>query len=175
MRIVAALLLSAVVAANVGCDSRSGSSGTSSTASGPVDDAAALMQASRDWAKAAASRDVEGTLSYWADDAILFQPDVPALVGKPAIRAMVERGMKDPNFSITWEPERAVISEAGDMGYLIEHNRITFADPTGKTQTIRGKGVTIWKKDANGTWKNVVDIFNRTPTERALPAEGAGG
>lgn len=171
MRIVAALLLAAVVAANVGCDSRS----ASSTAGGPVDDAAALMQASRDWAKAAASRDVEGTLSYWADDAILFQPDVPALVGKPAIRAMVEGGMKDPNFSITWEPERAVISEAGDMGYLIEHNRITFADPTGKTQTIRGKGVTIWKKDANGTWKNVVDIFNRTPTERALPAEGSGG
>ena len=171
MRIVAALLLSAVVAANVGCDSRS----ASSTASGPVDDAAALMQASRDWAKAAASRDVEGTLSYWAEDAILFEPDVPALVGKPAIRAMVERGMKDPSFTITWEPERAVISEAGDMGYLIEHNRITFADPTGKSQTIRGKGVTIWKKDANGTWKNVVDIFNRTPTERALPDEGSGG
>ena len=176
MRIVTALVLSAVVAANVGCDSRSASFGTaSSTASGSADDAAALMQASRDWAKAAASRDVERIVSYWADDAIMFEPDMPALVGKPAIRSMVERGMKDPKFSITWEPERAVISQGGDMGYLIEHNRITFADSTGKVHTVLGKGVTIWKKDANGNWKNVVDIFNGSPTERALPAETSGG
>lgn len=172
MRIVAAIILSTVVAANVGCDSRSASSGT---ASGSEDEAAVLMQASRDWAKAAASRDVERTLSYWADDAIVFEPDRPALVGKTAIRGMVERGMGDPKFSITWEPERAVISKGGDMGYLIEHNRVTFADPTGKVHTVLGKGVTIWKKDANGNWKNVVDIFNGSPTERALPAETSGG
>jgi ketosteroid isomerase-like protein len=29
--------------------------------------------------------------------------------------------------------------------------------------------VTIWKKDANGNWKNVVDIFNNSLTENALP------
>ena len=167
---VGVLVLSAVVAAALGCDSRSAGSGTaSSTAGEPVDDAAVLMQTSRDRAKAVASRDVERTLSYWADDAIVFEPDMKAIVGKQAIRGMVERGMKDPRFSMTWEPERAVISKGGDMGYLIEHSRVTFADPTGRIRSVFGKGVTIWKKDANGNWKNVVEIFNGSPTARALP------
>ena len=174
MRIVPALALAAIVVANAGCNFESSSSGTaaSSTSSGAGDEAAALMQTSREWAKAAASRDVERTVSYWADDAIVLQPDQPALVGKAAIRGMVERGMKDPKFSITWEPERAVITQAGDMGYLIEHNRVTFADSTGKVRTVFGKGVTIWKKDANGNWRCTVDIFNNSPTERVLPAAG---
>lgn len=171
MRIVAALALAAVVVANAGCNSGSTSSGTASSTDSGSGDEAALMQASRDWAKAATSRDVERIVSYWADDAIVLEPDRPALVGKAAIRGMVEGGMKDPKFSITWEPERAVISQAGDIGYLIEHNRVTFADSTGRTRTMLGKGVTVWKKDANGDWKCVVDIWNGNPTERVIPAD----
>lgn len=171
MRTVAALALAAVVVANAGCNFGSTSSGTaSSTSAGSGDEAAALMQASRDWAKAAASGDVERIVSYWADDAIVLEPEQPALVGKAAIRGIVERSMKIPKFSITWEPERGVVSQAGDMGYLIEHNRVTFADSTGKTHTVFGKAVTIWKKDANGNWKCVVDIWNGGPTEKVLPS-----
>jgi len=128
------------------------------------------MQTSRDWAKTAASGDVDRILSYWSDDAIVLEPEQPAHVGKAAIRAMVEGSMKVPKFSITWEPERASISQAGDVGYLIEHNRVTFADSTGKVRTVYGKGVTIWRKDASGNWKCAVDIWNGNPTEKVLPA-----
>ena len=44
----------------------------------------ALMQASRDWAAAAASGDLERALAYWTDDAIVLPPDQPAVVGKRA-------------------------------------------------------------------------------------------
>lgn len=170
MRTVATIALVALLVATVDCNFGSSSSTTaSSTPSSSVDDGAALMQVSRDWAKAAQSRDVEGVLSYWADDAIVMQTDQPALVGKEAIRGMVQGGFKDPSFSITWEPERAVISKSGDIGYLVEHNRMTFTDPTGKARTVLGKGVTIWRKDTSGNWKNVVDIFNTSPKERVLP------
>ena len=152
------------------CGKGSTSSGT--TSSTPVDhssDEAALMQTSRDWAKAAASGDVEKILSYWTDDAILMQADQPALVGKGAIGSMIEAAMKTPKFSITWEPERAYIAQSGDMGYLIEHNKVSFPDSSGKLQTTTGKCVTIWKKDANGNWKDAVDICNSNPTDRVLP------
>ena len=171
MRTVAALALAAVVVSNAACNFGSSNSTTaSSTPSGSGDEAAALMQVSRDWAKAAESRDVERIVSYWSDDAIVLLPDQPAYVGKAAIRAMVERDMKDPKFSITWEPERAVMAQAGDMGTLIEHNRVTFADSTGKVRTVFGKVASTWKKDATGNWKCVVDISNNSPTERVLPA-----
>jgi ketosteroid isomerase-like protein len=83
---------------------------------------------------------------------------------------MVQASMKIPKFSITWGPEAAVISKGGDMGYLVEHSRFTFADSTGKVHTQFGKTVTIWRKDASGAWKCVVDVWNGSPTENVYPA-----
>lgn len=130
----------------------------------------ALMQTSRDWAKAAAGGDIEQILSYWSDDAIVLEPDQTAHLGKANIRQMVQASMKIPKFSITWGPEAAVISKGGDMGYLVEHSRFTFADSTGKVHTQFGKTVTIWRKDASGAWKCVVDVWNGSPTENVYPA-----
>ena len=168
---VGVLLLSAT-ACNF--DSTKSSAGTasstiSSDASQP-DQTEALMQTSRDWAKAATTSDVERILSYWADDAIVLEPDQHALIGKAAIRQMVQTSMKLPKFSITWSPESAVISKGGDMGYLIEHNRVSFADSTGKVHTQFGKAVTIWRKDASGAWKCVVDTWNGSPSQNVYPA-----
>ena len=102
MRTVAAFALATVVVATAGCNSGSSNSGTaSSTPTASNEEAAALMQVSRDWAKAAESRDVERVVSYWADDAIVLEVDQPALVGKAAIRGMVQGAFQNPQFSIT--------------------------------------------------------------------------
>jgi ketosteroid isomerase-like protein len=162
--IVGAVLCLSAIACNF--DSKKSASAASSTTSGA--ETGALMQTSRDWAKAAESGDVERTLTYWADDAIVLEPDQPAYIGKVAIRQMVRTSMKIPKFKITWAPESAVMSKSGDIGYLIEHNRVTFADSTGKVHTQFGKAVTIWRKDATGAWKCVVDIWNGGPTENVL-------
>lgn len=125
---------------------------------------AALMQASRDWAQAAQEQDTERLLSFWTEDAIVMPPDQPAVIGKPAIREYVAAAGAIPGFTISWEPERATISESGDMGYLIEHNRVTMNDAAGAPQTQYGKVVTVWRKDADGAWKCVVDVWNNNPT-----------
>ncbi len=119
-----------------------------------------LMQASRDWAVAANSRDIEKIMSYWTDDAIMYSAGEPELKGKKAIREMVEASMKDTNFSITWEPVSAQVSESGDMGYLLENSKITLKDSTGKAKIMTFKGVTIWKKQKDGSWKNVVEVMS---------------
>lgn len=119
-----------------------------------------LMQVSRDWSAVATSRDIEKTLAYWADDAIVFSCGEQTLKGKEAIRQMVEGSMNDPNFSISWEPIRAEISESGDMGYLLENSKITMTDSTGTANEMNFDTVTIWKKQADGSWKNVVDVMS---------------
>jgi ketosteroid isomerase-like protein len=168
---VGVLFLSATACNFDSTKSSAGSAGStiSSDPSRP-DQAEALMQTSRDWAKAATTSDVERILSYWADDAIVLEPDQTAHIGKAAIRQMIQTSMKIPKFSITWSPESAVISKGGDMGYLIEHNRVSFADSTGKVHTQFGKAVTIWRKDPSGAWKCVVDTWNGSPTENVFPA-----
>ncbi|HTO29409.1 MAG TPA: DUF4440 domain-containing protein [Devosia sp.] len=130
---------------------------------------ATLMATSRAWAQAAASGDVERMVSFWAEDAIVLAPDQPAIVGKAAIREFVKQSSAIPQFSITWEPEQARIAASGELGYLVEHNRVTFADSTGARQTQFGKAVTIWRKDASGAWKCIVDTWNNSPSERVLP------
>jgi len=170
VRFATAFALVTLVASGA-CNSRSGTSNTaSSTPTSSDKDALALMQTSRDFARAAATGKVEEILSYWSDDAIVLAPDVPAYIGKQAIRGMVESSFRIPKFSITWEPEFASISKAGELGYLIEHNRVTVPDSAGKVRTVYGKAVTIWRKDPSGHWKCVVDTWNTNPTELALPS-----
>ena len=112
MRVKALVVLGGFVI--VGCKVESAkSTAASSTTRGASE--AALMQTSRNWAKAAATGNADSALAYWSDDAVVLEPDQSALVGKAAIRQMVVSSMKDPKFSITWEPERAEVSESGDI------------------------------------------------------------
>lgn len=124
------------------------------------------MQTSRDWSRVAATDSLDKILSYWADDAVVMSPGQPPIKGKAAIRAMLESTSKIPGFKISWEPLSVVLSENADMGYLIEQNQVTMNDSTGKPVTEFNKCVTIWKKQADGSWKNVVDMWNADPSQQ---------
>lgn len=50
------------------------------------------------------------------------------------------------------------------MAYMIEHNYLEMNDSLGNSKKSFNKVVTIWEKDADGTWKNVVDIWNADPS-----------
>lgn len=113
-----------------------------------------LMAVSREWSQTVANKDYEKVLNYWSDDAIIILPNQASVKGKAAIRNMVEADSKNPAFSISWEPLEAHISEDGSMGYLLEQNKISLNDST----TFYNKVVTVWRKSADGDWKNVVDI-----------------
>lgn len=137
---------------------------------GPRDRAAGkerLMQTSRDWSRSAESGDVGAILSYWADDAIVLSPGEPAMRGKPALRAYLERSLRTPGFRISWEPQEASLSDDGGMGYLVERTRVSFNGPEGKPVVQEFRGVTIWRRQADGSWKNVVDISNAPPPAAA--------
>lgn len=122
-----------------------------------------LMQVSRDWSKAASGSDVDKIVSYWSDDAVLIQPGMPMLKGKKDIRQMVEGMMKTPGFKISWEPLSAEVSESGDLAYLVEKTETTMTDSTGKSMTQHENGITVWKKQSDGSWKNVADIGTAAP------------
>jgi ketosteroid isomerase-like protein len=116
-----------------------------------------LMQASRDWAIAAKERNIDKVLGYWQDDAVMFSPSQPILKGKQAISEMVKASYADSSFSISWEPVSAEISNDGSMGYIIEKSTISFKDSTGFV-THKLNAVSIWKKQTDGSWRNVVDM-----------------
>jgi uncharacterized protein (TIGR02246 family) len=117
-----------------------------------------VMQLSKQWSEVAASGDIEKTVNYWADNAVMMSAGQPVLNGKQAIRQMVEESFKMPGFRISWQPQSVEVSESGDMAYIIENSQVAFNDSTGNIITQNNKAVSIWKKQSDGTWKNVVDI-----------------
>ena len=124
-----------------------------------------VMQLSKEWSQVASSGDVEKTISYWAEDAIVMSSGQPPLQGKKAIRQMVEESYKIPGFRISWQPQSVEVSQSGDMAYLIENSQIFFTDSTGKSITQNNKAVSIWRKQGDGSWKNVVDITTPDPSQ----------
>jgi len=71
------------------------------TAGGTSDEASRILQLDADWSQAAQGRDVDRVVSFWADDATVFPPGSPPVIGKPAIREFVAKSFQTPGFSIS--------------------------------------------------------------------------
>ena len=120
-----------------------------------------LLKRDAEWAKlAAAGRDIEGMLSYWTEDAIVIPPGLPAVVGKSALRQYVESSMKLPGFSINWTSTDVTFSPDGHLAYLMGTNEVKMNAPDGSPTTTAGRAVTIWRREPDGEWRCVLDIWN---------------
>lgn len=117
-----------------------------------------LERISRQWSRVAGTKDVDAIVGYWTDDAIVMIPGMPTLRGKAAIRKYVEQSMKIPGFRIKWKPVEAHVSPSGDFGYLIERSSVTAPNAKGALETQEFRAVTIWRKEADGNWRDVVDL-----------------
>jgi len=95
-------------------------------------------------------------MEYAADSAVLLQRNIMPIVGKKAIQNSLE-AFSDTGFILTWEPLKADISKSGDLGYT--YGLFTSLIKSNNTIT-RGKYVTIWKRQADGSWKYVLDGGN---------------
>src|SRR3989442_1974157 len=104
------------------------------------------------WAAAAAGRDVERIVSFWADDAIVIPPGQLAIIGKDAIRDYVTASLKIPGFSIQWKTTRFTIARACDLAYGVGTNQVSFNDENGNRLTFRCKAVTSWRTEGRRAW-----------------------
>jgi uncharacterized protein (TIGR02246 family) len=142
----------------------------------PPDTRAADESAIRDldaqWSKTAAANDVEGTVSYYSDDASVLAPNAPIATDKQAIRA-VWASLLGPGVSVSWQPSKVEVSRSGDLAYAMGVYQTALKDSQGKPVADHGKYVEVWKKQADGKWKTVADIFNSDLPLSAPPEKKA--
>ena len=130
------------------------------SAGSPTEEQSRILRLDAEWSRAAQDRDVDRAVSFWAEDAIVFPPGSPPVAGKAAIREFVVKSFQTPGFGISWKTATVTVSRGGDMAYTTGTNRVTFVGPDGKQVGIEGKAVTVWRRENDGTWKCVIDIWN---------------
>ena len=113
-----------------------------------------------EWSAAAHSRDVEKTISFYADDALVLPDRAPIVNGKAQIREFWGQLLSSPDVELSFEPSKIIVAKSKDMAYEIGTYSMKAKDAQGNPITEVGKFVVVWKKQAGNQWKVVADIFN---------------
>jgi uncharacterized protein (TIGR02246 family) len=139
--------------------------GCSSAPPPPSDTSAADLKAVKDveeaWLKDASSKSGEKWASYFTEDGVGLYPGAGILTGKAAITAAMTPVLADPNFTMDFHSTKASASKGGDMVYSVGVYTMTSTDPkTKKPVTDKGKFLTVFVKQADGSWKAAADTYN---------------
>ena len=106
------------------------------------------------------AKDVDKFIALCADEDIMFPPNAPMVRGKQAVREYMSQLFATPGYSMSRQPPQIEVSGAGDLAYTWDTFELTVNDAEGNPVTQNAKHVVVWKKEPQGTWKIVADIWN---------------
>ncbi|HVG31650.1 MAG TPA: nuclear transport factor 2 family protein [Pyrinomonadaceae bacterium] len=119
-----------------------------------------LVEAERAFARTSVQKGVRDSFfEFFAEDGINFTPHPTNT--RDAIRKSQPPATRPP-ITLNWEPAFADISQAGDLGYTTGPFWITDQSAE-KRPTRHGFYFSIWKKQADGQWKVVIDAGIQMP------------
>lgn len=128
---------------------------------------AIIQKAEAAQADALAKHDLDAAVAVFAEDGRLYAPGLPPAFGREAIKAVNELSLKDLalNVAIDEASRKWWVSSSGDLAtttytYAWTHTDVT----TGKPETDKVVSQTTWARQADGSWKNVLDLNLVYPT-----------
>src|SRR5438067_10845255 len=112
----------------------------------------------REFSKAATNQDVEELVGFYAKDARILPPNAPMVQGPEGFRSMfkeyIAAGMK------TLDLETVDVVESGDLAVEVGQYIMTIDAPGVGLIEDRGKYVGVFRRQANGELKLIIDTFN---------------
>lgn len=120
---------------------------------------APLLAADRAFCADTQARRIEGWVAAFDPNGSQFDDEYRPVIGHAAIRARMEGFFADPANELTWEPDTATLSEAGNLGstsgrFVMSHR---LADGTRAT-LLTGRYFDVWRRLPDGAWKLVLDL-----------------
>jgi ketosteroid isomerase-like protein len=94
-------------------------------------------------------------LEFIDSNGVLLRPNHPPIVGADAVDFLIQQN--DTTYTLKWEPKDGAVARSGELGYTYG---IYALMPTSKDTIIYGTYTNIWRKEAGGKWKFVVDTGN---------------
>jgi ketosteroid isomerase-like protein len=135
---------------------------TATLAGAPAGDAAAskAIQAADSAQGAALIRgDTAGAAAYYADDAIVMAPNDNIAKGHDAIVKAIGNIFAAGKIT-AFSTHREDLLVTGEYAIETLSYAMTIQPKTGKPMSDKGKGLTVFKKQSDGSYKAIRDIFN---------------
>ena len=110
--------------------------------------------------RAVTTKNLDGIMAYYADDAVLLPAAEPMVEGKAAIRDEWQHILAIPDLSNRTTTRDTKVSNGGDMAYTYGTYRARMMGEDGKPVEEPGKFVSIWRRGPDGNWRIVIDTYN---------------
>lgn len=120
-----------------------------------------LFQLESRFAKDVLEKGGAGFAEWFAEDGVALGNGQPPVIGRVAIAKSANWLPK--NYQLTWTPTDAQMGPSGDMGYTWGHFEGRSKDAAGNPVTTTGRYITIWRKQADGSWKVELDAGANEP------------
>ena len=132
----------------------------------------ALRDLDAQWSAAAGAKDLDKTVSFYSDDAVVMPPNASAANTREAIRKVWQDLLASPGLVISWKATKVEVAKSGDIGFVSGTYELTMNDASGNPVNDRGKYLEVWEKQADGKWKCGADIWNSDlPATAPAPSE----
>ena len=117
-----------------------------------------IKDVEREFARMAESEGIpEAFLHYAADDAVIMRGD-QLLSGRSALARHFEKNASPArDEKLSWQPDFVDVSASGDLAYTYGPYTYSYVDSTGSRVEQRGIFHTVWKRQADGSWRFVWD------------------
>jgi uncharacterized protein (TIGR02246 family) len=126
------------------------------------EDVASIKQGSRTYVTTTLARDYNAWIELFTEDAVIMPPNTTILEGREAIRADAEAYPPFTSFTIT----PLEIDGLGDLAFARGTFSYTWAPEDADPITESGKYIEIWRKQTDGSWRLIRDIWN---SDQPLP------
>lgn len=124
---------------------------------------AAIIKADSAWDKVSEAKSAEGWLNFYSDDAIMMPPGEKVCNDKASRETSTKNMFAVPGMSLRFQSTKVEVSKSGDLGYAAGVYQWHSKDAKGKDYHETGKYNEVWKKQTDGSWKCVTDIWNADP------------
>jgi len=118
----------------------------------------AIEEGSAKWTEAYNRGDAAGVAALYTEDATAMPPNSEMVKGRQGIQGLwnnlMTMGVKDVKLTTT------DVGGNGNTTYEIGNYSLTIQPEGQAAMTDSGKYVVVWKRQADGTWKLHVDIWN---------------
>jgi len=121
---------------------------------------AALRAAATAYHEAASAKRADDVVALYDAEPIMVPPNAAMVDGLAGVQNYRFGFIETPGVELSFEIVRSEVSSSGDMGWTLSLGEITIMRSEGMPGRDRVRDFHTWKKQDDGSWKVVVDMWN---------------